>query len=337
VVTVEGTGIEKMADLKGKRVSTGSPGSATEVMAFRVIEGAGLDKDADMKRERLGVAESTNALKDRKIDAYFWVGGLPTAAVTDLGAGVTPNAINNAGQVVGQDALGQAFMWQTGMMTTLPTLGGNGGKANDINDNGVIVGWTYDSTGMQRAFKWNGTITNLDIGGTGASEAVSVNSYGAIVGWRYTSPNYRAMLWNGLGGQAILSYNSKATGINDSGHVVAVSVDSSTGNPSGGAYYWDGTFGSRNTFTNARIGYNVLKINNNNLSLGYSPSMYVVGGGMSKGSAGAGGGVGSYPISPAAFLTASDTAMLSSNADIASAMTLSVSAISAAARSKASR
>src|SRR5262245_12097892 len=38
VVTIEGTGIEKMADLKGKRVSTGSPGSATEVMAFRVIE-----------------------------------------------------------------------------------------------------------------------------------------------------------------------------------------------------------------------------------------------------------------------------------------------------------
>ena len=89
VVTIEGTGIETMADLKGKRVSTGSPGGATEVMAFRVIEAAGLDKDKDMKRERLGVAESVNALKDRKIDAFFWVGGLPTAAVTDLGA--TPN------------------------------------------------------------------------------------------------------------------------------------------------------------------------------------------------------------------------------------------------------
>ncbi len=84
VVTVEGTGIAKMADLKGKRVSTGSGGSATEVMAFRVIEAAGLDKDKDMKRERLGVAESVNAIKDRKIDAFFWVGGLPTAGVTDL-------------------------------------------------------------------------------------------------------------------------------------------------------------------------------------------------------------------------------------------------------------
>ena len=84
VVTIEGTGISKIADLKGKRVSTGSPGSATEVMAFRVIEAAGLDKDRDMTRERLGVAESVNAVKDRKIDAFFWVGGLPTAGVTDL-------------------------------------------------------------------------------------------------------------------------------------------------------------------------------------------------------------------------------------------------------------
>jgi uncharacterized protein len=84
VVSIEGAGVTKIGDLKGKRVSTGSGGSATEVFAFRVIEAAGLDKDKDMKRERLGVAESANALKDRKIDAFFWVGGLPTAAVSDL-------------------------------------------------------------------------------------------------------------------------------------------------------------------------------------------------------------------------------------------------------------
>jgi TRAP transporter TAXI family solute receptor len=84
VVSIDGKGVNKMADLKGKRVSTGAPGSATEVMAFRLIEAAGLDKDKDMKRERLSVAESVNAIKDGKIDAFFWVGGLPTAGVTDL-------------------------------------------------------------------------------------------------------------------------------------------------------------------------------------------------------------------------------------------------------------
>ena len=98
VVTITSTGIKKIADLKGKRVSTGSGGSATEVMAFRVIEAAGLDRDRDMTRERLGVAESVNALKDRKIDAFFWVGGLPTAAVTDLAnsPGVTIQMIDHA-------------------------------------------------------------------------------------------------------------------------------------------------------------------------------------------------------------------------------------------------
>jgi uncharacterized protein len=98
VVSITSTGIKKMADLKGKRISTGSGGSATEVMAFRVIEAAGLDKDKDMTRERLGVAESVNALKDRKIDGFFWVGGLPTAAVTDLAnsPGVTIQLIDHA-------------------------------------------------------------------------------------------------------------------------------------------------------------------------------------------------------------------------------------------------
>jgi len=113
VVTVEGTGIEKLSDLKGKRVSTGSPGSATEVMAFRVIEAAGLDKDKDIRRERLGAAESVNAIKDRKIDAFFWVGGLPTAAVTDLGAtpGIKIKLIDHADVVEKMNAkYGQLYV-----------------------------------------------------------------------------------------------------------------------------------------------------------------------------------------------------------------------------------
>lgn len=89
VVTVDGTGISKVEDMKGKRISTGAPGSATEVFAFRVLEAAGIDPEKDIKKERLSVAESANALKDKKIDAFFFVAGLPTSSVTDLAA--TPN------------------------------------------------------------------------------------------------------------------------------------------------------------------------------------------------------------------------------------------------------
>jgi TRAP transporter TAXI family solute receptor len=86
VVTVEGTGINGINDLKGKRVSTGSPGSATEVFAFRVLEAAGIDPLKDFTRERLGAAESAGAMKDRKLDAFFFVVGLPTSSITDLAA-----------------------------------------------------------------------------------------------------------------------------------------------------------------------------------------------------------------------------------------------------------
>ncbi|MFL5247860.1 MAG: TAXI family TRAP transporter solute-binding subunit, partial [Myxococcales bacterium] len=85
-VTVEGTGIDKMQDLKGKRIATGAPGSGTELIALRMLEAYGIDPDKDVKREKLSVAESVNAIKDRKIDAFFWSGGVPTSAVTDLGA-----------------------------------------------------------------------------------------------------------------------------------------------------------------------------------------------------------------------------------------------------------
>jgi len=86
VVTTEGKGIQKVADLKGRRVSTGAPGSGTEVKALRTLEAAGLNHEKDVKKDRLGAAESAGALKDGKIDAYFWDGGVPTSSVLDLAA-----------------------------------------------------------------------------------------------------------------------------------------------------------------------------------------------------------------------------------------------------------
>jgi TRAP transporter TAXI family solute receptor len=86
VVALEGKGINTVADLKGKKISTGAPGSGTEVKAFRVLEAYGINPDKDITRDRLGASESAGALKDRKIDAYFWDGGLPTASILDLGA-----------------------------------------------------------------------------------------------------------------------------------------------------------------------------------------------------------------------------------------------------------
>jgi len=84
IVTKQGSGIQKVADLKGKRVSTGAPGSGTEVEAFMVLEAAGVKISELAKQERLGAAESAEALASGTIDAYFWSGGLPTASITEL-------------------------------------------------------------------------------------------------------------------------------------------------------------------------------------------------------------------------------------------------------------
>ena len=84
IVSLTRTGIAAIGDLRGRTISTGSPGSGTEVIAFRVLRAAGLNPDADVRRQGLGASESADALKDGKVDAFFWSGGLPTGAIQDL-------------------------------------------------------------------------------------------------------------------------------------------------------------------------------------------------------------------------------------------------------------
>ena len=83
VLTLEGSGIESLQDLRGKRVSVGSPGSGTEVSARTMLEAVGITYD-DFQVERLGVGETADALRDGAIDAGFWSGGVPTGGVLSL-------------------------------------------------------------------------------------------------------------------------------------------------------------------------------------------------------------------------------------------------------------
>ena len=98
VVALGSSNIRTIADLRGQVVSTGSPGSGTEIIATRILRAAGLDPDRDVTRQGLGVSESAGALKDGKIAAFFWSGGLPSAAVQDLAhtPGITIRMIPNA-------------------------------------------------------------------------------------------------------------------------------------------------------------------------------------------------------------------------------------------------
>ena len=60
------------------------PAPARRVLANRILQAAGLDPQRDIRAQSLGVAQSVDALKDGKIDAFFWNAGLPTASILDL-------------------------------------------------------------------------------------------------------------------------------------------------------------------------------------------------------------------------------------------------------------
>ena len=84
VVVQRSAGITTMADFRGKRISTGSPKSGTEVIANRLLQAAGLNPETDVSPQRLELGKTVDAMKDGSIDGFVWSGGLPTGGVTDL-------------------------------------------------------------------------------------------------------------------------------------------------------------------------------------------------------------------------------------------------------------
>jgi len=91
IVTLKETGIKTIADLKGKRVAVGAPGSGTEANARQILELYGFydaseKKYKDIAPEFLAFAPASAALKDGKVDAAFLTAGIPTAAVIELAA-----------------------------------------------------------------------------------------------------------------------------------------------------------------------------------------------------------------------------------------------------------
>jgi TRAP transporter TAXI family solute receptor len=78
------SGINSVADMKGKRISTGSPKSGTEVIANRLLQAAGLKPDTDVQAQRLDLAKTADGMKSGTLDGLVWSGGLPTAQITDI-------------------------------------------------------------------------------------------------------------------------------------------------------------------------------------------------------------------------------------------------------------
>ncbi|WLR50255.1 TAXI family TRAP transporter solute-binding subunit [Bacillus tianshenii] len=85
VVTLGSTGIESIADLKGKKVAIGPPGSGTQAAAKKILEAYGL-KEGDYKAFEEGFGDAKNKLQDGQVDATFGFLGLPASSIDELQA-----------------------------------------------------------------------------------------------------------------------------------------------------------------------------------------------------------------------------------------------------------
>ncbi|MFJ2903607.1 TAXI family TRAP transporter solute-binding subunit [Streptomyces sp. NPDC087212] len=76
--------VKSVADLRGRRVSTGPPGSGVRLIADRVLKAAGLDPAKDVSSRSYGIDTGPEQLREHGIDAFFWSGGLPTQGLQKL-------------------------------------------------------------------------------------------------------------------------------------------------------------------------------------------------------------------------------------------------------------
>ncbi len=88
LVVKKGSGIKSVADLKGKRVALDEPGSGTLIDARMVLAAYGV-KESDIKPEYIKPNQAGDKLKDGALDAFFFVGGSPAGAISELASSGT--------------------------------------------------------------------------------------------------------------------------------------------------------------------------------------------------------------------------------------------------------
>ncbi len=87
LVAADDAKIASLADLKGKRVNVGNPGSGQRGNSIDVLKAAGLDWEKDINAEGLKAVESAKMLQDGRIDAFFYTVGHPSGSIKEATAG----------------------------------------------------------------------------------------------------------------------------------------------------------------------------------------------------------------------------------------------------------
>jgi probable HAF family extracellular repeat protein len=176
---------------------------------------------------------------------------------------ITPTAINNRGQVVGEwDSSSQsgwknrAFLWTKDEgMQDLGDLSGGASSAQAISNSGQVVGGSTIASGSTHAFLWKKGNGMRDLGTLGGdtSWALAINDDGQVVGGSTTaSGSYQAFLWTKTGAMQDLSSGqvigySEARAINSSGQVIGYSDR--------GPFFWSESSGIQDLLRPSQAGW----------------------------------------------------------------------------------
>ncbi|MET7288810.1 TAXI family TRAP transporter solute-binding subunit [Streptomyces sp. NPDC005573] len=84
LIVPPGSTVDSVADLRHKRVAVGLPNSGVRLIADRVLRAAGIDPHKDITPVAEGIDTGPDRLRQGRIDAFFWSGGLPTKGLSEL-------------------------------------------------------------------------------------------------------------------------------------------------------------------------------------------------------------------------------------------------------------
>jgi len=128
LVVTEASGIRSVADLKGKRVALGAPGSGVEANSRQILEAFGV-KHSDLQRaDFLSFAEASTNMRDGHIDAAFTTSGFPTAAVTEMATALSVRLI----PITGPEVLALQAKYPFYRVLTIPA-GTYRGQTEDVS------------------------------------------------------------------------------------------------------------------------------------------------------------------------------------------------------------
>jgi TRAP transporter TAXI family solute receptor len=87
LVAAVDAGINKIQDLKGKKVNIGNPGSGQRQNAIDALEAVGINYEKDLNAESIKASEAASLLQDGRIDAFFYTVGHPSGSIKEATSG----------------------------------------------------------------------------------------------------------------------------------------------------------------------------------------------------------------------------------------------------------